>query len=92
MPTGPSPDHVNDPRFEVILANALAKNGLDAYLGDRVRMLVTGKADPRAFQCCNSGCTPCVKDYLRAAETVLQSLDAPVRAAGKRRWYLLWLA
>ena len=91
MPTGPSPEIAKHPRFEEVLKKACRKQGLDDYLTDPVRKLVTGTADPTSFQCCNSGCTPCVKDYLRAAESVLTSLGPTLEGRRRRRWYLLWL-
>ncbi len=92
MSPGPSPSLAEHPRFPSVLAAALARNGLDAYLADPVRKLVTGSADPRSFQCCGSGCSPCVKDYLRAAEMVLQSLGPALEdRQRRRRWWLLWL-
>lgn len=76
MPNGPREDIVDHPRFEEVLGRALRKQGLHEVLGESVRRLVTGKADPAGFVCCNSGCVPCVKDYLRAAEMVLNELPA----------------
>jgi predicted RNA-binding Zn ribbon-like protein len=85
MPTGPRLDIVEHPRFEQVLADALQKQGLHPAMAESVRKLVTGTADPRTFVCCDSGCTPCVKDYLRAAENVLKKLsdDAPKK---RRLW------
>ena len=85
MNAGPSPDLAEDPRFEEVFAAALKQHGLPAYLAEPVRRLVLGAADPRSFVCCSSGCTPCVKDYMSAAEVVLASLAKPARQR-KRRW------
>lgn len=82
---GPRADIVEDPRFEEVFRGALEKNGLPEVMGEPVRRLVTGTADPRGFVCCDSGCIPCVKDYLRAAEAVLKQL--PAAPPPKRR---LW--
>lgn len=90
MPVGPSPAHAEDPRLEQVLEDACKKVGLHPTFRQPVRKLVVGEADPRSFQCCNSGCMPCVKDYLKAAEKALLTLG-PV-ASRKRRWWLLWLA
>lgn len=70
----PSPSLADDPRFPAAFAQALRKHGLDDFLGEPVRQLVTGQLDPRSLACCNSGCHPCVKDYLGAAELVLKTL------------------
>jgi len=91
MPLGPSADHVKDPRYDDALAKALTKHGLGPQLGQPVHKLVTGTADPRQFVCCNSGCIPCVKDYLRAAEQVLVALDKPLPDQGAGRpWWAFW--
>ena len=89
MANGPREDIVDHPRFEEVLQKALRKQGLHEVLGESVRRLVTGKADPAGFVCCNSGCVPCVKDYLRAAEMVLRELpeEQPVRRGALGR---LW--
>ena len=83
MANGPREDIVDHPRFEEVLAKALRKQGLHEVLGESVRRLVTGKANLAGFVCCNSGCVPCVKDYLRAAEMVLKEL--PEGAPEQRR-------
>jgi hypothetical protein len=74
MANGPRPGIEQNPRFGEVLEEALRKQGLTPVMGEPVRKLVTGTADPRSFACCNSGCIPCVKDYLRAAEMVLKEL------------------
>ena len=82
----PSTDHKNDPRFPELLAEALEKNGLYPQLhAEMVEKLVTGEADPRQYVCCNSGCIPCSKDYLRAAEMMLKKLAKP--ATKKKRFF-----
>lgn len=81
----PDARHADDPRLPELLEKALAKNGLHPQLHtDMVRKLVLGQADPRQYVCCNSGCVPCSKDYLRAAEQVLGKLGKPAKR--KRRW------
>ncbi len=82
MPPGPSPLILEDPRFEQVFGAALRKHGLPDYLADPVRKLVSGEADPRSYQCCGSGCTPCMKDYLGAAEMVLRTLSEPAGGSG----------
>jgi len=82
---GPRAEIVDDPRFDEVFRKALEKNGLAEVMGEPVRRLVTGTADPRGFVCCDTGCIPCVKDYLRAAETVLRELPAGP-APRRRRW------
>lgn len=84
---GPRPQIVDHPRFEEVLAAALKKQGLPEVMGESVRKLVTGTADPRSFVCCDTGCVPCVKDYLRAAEQVLKALPDDGEAPRRRR---LW--
>ena len=84
MPAGPSIELAKDPRFEQVFEDALRRHGLPDYLADPVRKLVLGQVDPHAFVCCGSGCTPCVKDYLGAAESILTKLEKPARR--KRRW------
>lgn len=84
MADGPRPEIEQHPRFAEVLSRALARQGLSEALGESVRRLVTGRTDPRSFQCCDTGCTPCVKDYLRAAEQVLREL--PAEAPPERRW------
>ena len=84
MPT--SPQHLDDPRFPALLEEALAKNGLHPSMhGEMVSKLVAGEADPRQYVCCNSGCVPCSKDYLRAAEMLLKKLGTPARK--KKRFF-----
>ena len=91
MPTGPDPAHLTDPRFEQVFLKALKRQGLAPQLGEPVRQLVGGTADPRQFVCCDTGCMPCVKDYLRAAEEVLRTLGEPGGgAAAKRPWWAFW--
>ncbi|GJM20890.1 MAG: hypothetical protein DHS20C15_08050 [Planctomycetota bacterium] len=78
-PVTPPASPTQHPQFDEILEKALSKHALDARLhGDTIRRLVSGDADPRSFVCCNSGCVPCSKDFLRAAEEVL----VRVRKAG----------
>jgi hypothetical protein len=77
MATGPSPDLLNDPRFEAAVAKASKRQGLAPAYQDQVRQLVSGQADPHNFPCCNSGCRPCSKDYMRAAVEVIKVLDQP---------------
>jgi len=85
MENGPRAGIVKHPRYEEVLERALKKQGLPVVMGEPVRQLVTGTADPRSFSCCNSGCIPCVKDYLRAAEIVLTEL--PEDEKPKRRFW-----
>ncbi len=85
MTNGPRENIIHHPRFERVFQKALRKQGLPEMLGDSVRRLVQGTADPRSFVCCNSGCVPCVKDYLRAAEEVLKEL--PEEAPPRRRFW-----
>lgn len=89
MTPGPSPQITQDPRFETVLAKALAKHGVPSELDESVRRLVTGAADPRTFVCCDSGCSPCMKDYLRAAEQVITKLNQP-EGQGSRPWWAFW--
>jgi len=84
MAGGPHPEILQHPRFEEVFARALAKQGLPHQMGEIVKRLVSGQSDPRSFQCCNTGCMPCVKDYLRAAEQILREL--PRDQPPKRRW------
>lgn len=78
----------------VLLAAALAKQAIPPQLGDPVRRLILGEISPLEFPCCNTGCMPCNKDYLRAAEQVLVGLaDGPVtgrRPTGMRPWWAFW--
>lgn len=90
MTAGPSPQITEDPRFPEVFGEALKKQNLPPELGEPVRRLVAGEADPRTFLCCDSGCHPCVKDYLRAAEHVLKRLARPVDAAPARPWWAFW--
>ncbi len=64
-----------DPRFRSVLQGAMKKYNLEDYFGQAVVKLVTGETDPRTLVCCNTGCRPCARDYLGAAETVLRELS-----------------
>lgn len=86
MAPGPSPSILEDARFEDVFRKALADHGLSEGFAEPVRRLVTGTADPRTFVCCDSGCTPCAKDYLGAAEAVLKKLSKPEKPR-RRRWF-----
>ena len=77
MATGPSPQLLEDPRVDGAIATAARRQGLTSEFEESIRQLVGGSADPHQFGCCNSGCRPCSKDFLRAAEEVLKVLDAP---------------
>jgi hypothetical protein len=92
MGSGPRESIVDHPRFGEVLEKALRKNGLHQVMAESVRRLVTGKADPAGFVCCNSGCVPCVKDSLRAAEMVLNELpeDQDQQPALQRSLARLW--
>jgi hypothetical protein len=84
-PAPPPRAHLlQDPRLPGLLATALQKHGMDEFLGDAVVALVTGATDPRTMICCDTGCHPCAKDYLGAAEYVLKGLTRP------RRRLLFW--
>jgi hypothetical protein len=77
MVDGPSPALLKDPRFEAVVTKAAKRQGLSGTYVDTVRQLVCGSADPRSFPCCDTGCQPCSKDFLRAAEEVLKTLHNP---------------
>jgi len=82
MASGPSPALLEDPRFDGAITTAARRQGLAPEFEESVRQLVGGSADPRSFGCCNSGCRPCSKDFLRAAEEVLKTLaEPPVKPA-----------
>ena len=81
--TAPRAHLAKDPRFRSLLAKALARHGMEDWFAEPVERLVTGETDPRSVQCCNSGCHPCAKDYLGAAEDVLKGL-APKK---KKRFF-----
>jgi hypothetical protein len=85
MASGPSPALLEDPRFAAVVTKAARRQGLSATYEESVVKLVTGTADPRSFPCCDSGCSPCSKDFLRAAEEVLKTLAEP--PAGARPWW-----
>jgi hypothetical protein len=72
--TAPRAHLLADPRLPDLLAKALAKHGMEDWFEHAVLQLVTGETDPRTVICCNSGCHPCAKDYLGAAEYVLKGL------------------
>lgn len=86
MACGPSPEHAAHPQFQAVFEQAVRKHGVPHYMTDPVRRLVLGEADPRSFQCCNSGCMPCVRDYLGAAETILVKLSDGQGGERRRRW------
>lgn len=94
MPIGPDPAHADDPRLPELLRVALAKHAIPPELADPVRKLVTGQASPLEFRCCDSGCIPCNKDYMRAAEKVLVALaEGPAkgrRGGSARPWWAFW--
>lgn len=93
MPTGPDADHEHDPRLPALMEAGLRKQGIPPELKESVRRLVLGLASPLEFPCCNTGCMPCNKDYLRAAEYVLVGLaDGPVtgRPGKPRPWWAIW--
>jgi hypothetical protein len=93
MPIGPDPAHADDPRLPQLLAAALRSQAIPPELSDPVMKLITGNASPLEFRCCDSGCMPCNKDYMRAAEKVLVKLaDGPVggRAAKSKPWWAFW--
>jgi hypothetical protein len=73
-----------DPRFRKVLAGAMKKYKLEDYFEHAVVKLVTGETDPRTLVCCNTGCRPCAKDYLGAADTVLRELSK------KPKRFLFW--
>ena len=75
---------LQDPRLPDVLARGLRKFGMEEYFGYAVVKLVTGETDPRTVICCNTGCHPCAKDYLGAAEFVLKELSR------KPRRFLFW--
>ncbi len=77
MPATPAPRAhlLQHPRFKESLARALKKHGLESYFGYAVVKIVTGETDPSTVICCNSGCHPCAKDYLGAAEETLKGLQ-----------------
>lgn len=77
MATGPSPALLEDPRFDDAITTAAQRQGLTPEFEESIRQLVGGSADPSSFGCCNSGCRPCSKDFLRAAEEVLNILAEP---------------
>ena len=83
--TAPRAHLVQDPRFREVLARALKRHGMEDWFAESVIRLVTGETDPRSVQCCNSGCHPCAKDYLGAAEDVLKGL-----APKKRKRFLFF--
>ncbi|MHC5211616.1 MAG: hypothetical protein ACYTG2_12925 [Planctomycetota bacterium] len=72
--TAPRAHLLEDPRLPALLKKALAKHGMEDYFEHAVLQLVTGETDPRGVICCNTGCHPCAKDYLGAAEYVLTGL------------------
>ena len=82
--TAPRAHLLRDPRLPDVLAKALRKFGMEEYFGYAVIKLVTGETDPRSVICCNTGCHPCAKDYLGAAELVLKELKR------KPRRFLFW--
>ncbi len=81
--TPPRAHLVQDPRFKECLARSLKKHGLEDYFSYAVIKLVTGETDPRNVTCCNSGCHPCAKDYLGAAQ---DTLDGLCNGKKKRFW------
>ena len=78
---GPRAHLLQDPRLKDALARALRKFGMEDYFGSAVVKLVTGETDPRTVMCCNTGCHPCAKDYLGAAEDTLKGLQE------RKRWW-----
>lgn len=85
MPTAPAPraDLLKHPEFQAVLARAMKKHGLEEYFSYTVIKLVTGETDPRSVICCNTGCHPCAKDYLGAAEDTIKGLGPK-----KKRFWL----
>jgi hypothetical protein len=85
MPSAPAPraDLLKHPLFKDSLARAMKKHGLEDYFSHAVIKLVTGETDPRSVICCNTGCHPCAKDYLGAAEDTLKALQKK----RKRFWF-----
>jgi hypothetical protein len=84
-PRAPRAHLLDDPGLRDALDRAMRKYGLEDWFEHAVLQLVTGETDPRTLQCCDSGCHPCAKDYLGAAEMVLNSLTRP----NKKRW-MFW--
>ncbi|MGQ0552246.1 MAG: hypothetical protein ACT4PU_03410 [Planctomycetota bacterium] len=82
-PTAPRAHLLQDPRLPAALARALRKHGMEDWFDHAVLKLVSGETDPRSMHCCNSGCHPCAKDYLGAAEMVLKELSQKKR----RFWF-----
>ena len=79
------------PQFEQILNKAMSKHALEPRIhGDTIRRLVSGEADPRSFVCCNSGCMPCSKDFLRAAEEVLVRVRKAGDGAKRKKRFLFF--
>jgi hypothetical protein len=82
--TAPRAHLLADPRLPDLLKKALRKHGMEDWFEHAVVQLVSGETDPRSLMCCNSGCHPCAKDYLGAAEYVLSGLRR------KRKRFLLF--
>jgi hypothetical protein len=85
-PDAPRAHLAADPRLPEVLAKAMRKHGLEDYFEHAVIKLVTGETDPRTMQCCDSGCHPCAKDYLGAAEQVVKSLTQ----TKKKKRFIFW--
>ena len=85
-PSAPRAHLLTDPRLREVLDRAMRKHGLEDYFEHAVLKLVSGETDPRSLQCCDSGCHPCAKDYLGAAEHVLKSLTQ----ARKKKRFIFW--
>ena len=83
MPARPAPNAhlLQHPKFRESLARALRKHGMEDYFGHAVAKIVSGETDPNTVMCCNSGCHPCAKDYLGAAEETVKGLR------DKKRWW-----
>jgi hypothetical protein len=85
-PSAPRAHLAEDPRLREVMEKSMRKFGLEDWFEDAVLKLVTGETDPRTMQCCDSGCHPCAKDYLGAAELVVKTLTSTKK---KKRW-MFW--
>jgi hypothetical protein len=86
-PAPPRAHLLQDPRLRPLLGKAMRKYRLEEYFEHTVVRLVTGETDPRSLVCCNTGCRPCAKDYLGAADTVLREL---AKKKKKKKRFLFW--
>ena len=75
----PSPQWLEDERFQPLLKRSLRRYGIPPHRGGAVAGLVSGALPASTLFCCRTGCQPCANDYKAAAGEILKTLSRPPR-------------